>query len=160
MVRNLLVVVVLASTCWLAGCSSGAKPPETVPTFPVSGVVHIDGKPAAAVKVMLFPADKLPEGYDPNVGSSHQGLTDPEGKFKITTYYAGDGAPVGEYVTSFHWAGNNIGAQLTDPDAPTVDPTTARFNKKYGDPWKPQVPNVKVEDGKPTDVGTLDLKTK
>jgi hypothetical protein len=160
MVRNFAVALLLLQVCWLTGCWKSAKPPETVPTFPVSGTVHIDGKPASGVKVMIFPANKLPEGYDPNRGSPHSAFTDLEGKFKITTYFKDDGAPVGEYVMVFYWTGNNIGATLADPDEPTLDPASTSFNRKYGDPWKPKVPNVKVEDGKPTDLGTLELTSK
>ena len=161
MYRNSVAAMLVLPVCLLAGCWSSAKPPETVPTFPLSGVVKIDGKPTSGVKVMIFKSDKLPEGYDPLVGGPHQGVTDSEGKFNITTYYKDDGAPVGEYVMSFYWTGpQNIGAQLSDPDSPALDPTAARFNKKYGDPWKPQVPNPKVEEGKSTDLGTLELTTK
>jgi len=145
----------------LLGCGpKAAPPPKTPPTFPVTGVVHIDGKPTAGVKVMLFPGNEEIKIYNPIQGSSSQGLTDESGKFSITTFYANDGAPVGDYKVLLYWPGKTFGMPLTDPDNPAmVDPTAGRFNKKYGDPRKP-FKTIKVEDGKPTDMGTLDLKTK
>jgi len=157
--RRFFVLIGLLPALWLPGCVKSVPPPATPPTFPVTGVVKIDGKPTSGVKVMLYPNEET-KIYDPLVGSGKQGITDAEGKFSITSFYAGDGAPVGEYKVLFYWAGNNTAAQFFDPDAPVAaDPAAARFNKKYGDPRKP-FKTIKVEEGKPTDLGTLDLKTK
>jgi hypothetical protein len=161
MIRHLIVLAVLLQCCWMAGCGGGGpKPPETVPTFPVTGVVKIDGKPTPMVRVLLFPIDKIPEWFDPRLAAPHWAATDPEGKFKITTYVSGDGAPVGEYAVFFHWEGNPKIVPLGDPDEIPVDPVAAKFNAKYANLMKPQLPTVKVEEGKPTDMGTLELTSK
>jgi hypothetical protein len=159
MMRPLLLFAFLLQTCWLAGCG-GPKPPEVPPTFPITGIVTIDGKPTPMVRIMLFPTDKTPDFFDPNTGAPHWANTDPEGKFSITTYNSGDGAPPGEYNVLFFWEGNPKVVPLADPDQPQVDPAAAKFNAKYSNPRKPQLPAVKVEDGKPTDVGTWELTAK
>jgi hypothetical protein len=70
------------------GCNSGSKRP---PTYPVSGTVTYQGKPLEGAMVTFVPAE----------GSTHEaatGLTDAEGKFKLTTYSADDGANLGDYL--------------------------------------------------------------
>ncbi|MGD9855501.1 MAG: hypothetical protein AB7U20_11195 [Planctomycetaceae bacterium] len=158
MVRVWIASLFVMAACWLTGCS-GKKMPETVPTFPVSGTVHIDGKPTGAVRVMMYPAEKPPEFIDPNVGAPHQSVTDPAGKFQITTYFQGDGAPVGSYVVFFYWEGNPKVTPFAIPDEMPVDPVAARFNKKYANAVRPQQ-QATVEEGKPTDLGVLELTTK
>jgi hypothetical protein len=161
MIRHLIVLAVALQTCWLLGCGGGGpKPGEAVPTFPVTGVVKIDGTPTPMVRVLLFPIDKIPEWFDHRVAAPHWAQTDPEGNFKITTYNAADGAPAGEYAVYFYWEGTPKMVPLSDPDEVAVDPVAAKFNAKYANLMKPQLPTVKVEDGKPTDMGTLELTTK
>lgn len=159
MTRQLIVLGVALQLSWFAGCG-GPPEPETIPTFPVTGVVNIDGKPTPMVRVLLFPVEKKPEWIDPRLAAPHWGNTGPDGKFQITTYSSGDGAPVGEYLVFFCWEGNPPVVPLSNPDEPPIDPIAAKFNGKYGNAMKAQVPNIKVVEGQPTDVGTLELTTK
>lgn len=149
--------VVLVCACWLAGCSDDE--PQMEPTFPVSGIVQIDGKPTEGVRVMMFPADKIPDWVDPNLGALHQATTDAQGKFEITTYKTADGAPAGNYVVCFYWEGNPKVVPFANPDEPAIDPVAATFNRKYGNPAKSEIKPT-VEEGKPTDLGTLQLTTR
>jgi len=161
MIRHLTVFAVAFQTCWLVGCGGGGpKPGETVPTFPVTGVVKIDGKPTPMVRVMMFPLDHMPEWIETNGGAPHWANTDPEGKFQITTYNAGDGAPAGEYALFFYWEGIPTNVGLVNPDEPPLDPQSQKFNAKYLNAQKPQISGIKVEEGKPNDLGTLELTTK
>lgn len=156
--RHLLVMALAVQAFWLTGC--GPKPPEIPPTFPITGTVTIDGKPTPMVQVLMWPIDKMPEWIDTRLQAPHWANTDPEGKFKITTYNAGDGAPPGEYNVFFYWEGNPKVVALANPDEPELDPVAVKFNAKYTNAMKPQLPTIKVEDGKPTDVGTWELTTK
>lgn len=153
-----LMAVLVAAIVFAPGCSR-SRAPKKEPTYPVSGVIHIDGKPAAGVRVWMFPLDKPPEILELNRGAPHWGITDADGKFKITTYDAGDGAPEGEYMLVFHWEGNPKVLPFSNPDEPPVDPIAMKFNQKYftaiNSPHK-----VTVEKGKGADVGTLELTTK
>lgn len=78
--------------CLLAlGC--GPKGPA-VPTFPVTGKITLKGKPLEAAQVNF--ANKNPDGL------SASGMTDGEGRFKLTTYVTSNdlraGAVSGEYT--------------------------------------------------------------
>ena len=65
------------------GCGSS----ETL-TYPVSGIVTLDGLPMEGAAVMLKPIAGGSNGY---------GVTGTDGSFEITTYRKGDGALPGEH---------------------------------------------------------------
>jgi hypothetical protein len=69
------------------GCSRGTGRP---PTYPLSGVVTLKGQPLEGATVVFVP----PKGasYEPATG-----ITDADGKFKLGTFIAEDGAQEGEY---------------------------------------------------------------
>lgn len=79
----------------LAGCG-GSNEYETTP---VSGVVTCHGKPVANATVNFTP---LPaEGRAPGQrGRVALGLTDKDGRFKLTTYNDDDGAIVGKHTVT------------------------------------------------------------
>lgn len=71
------------------GCGSDApKGPEKLTTIPVEGIVTLKGIPAAEVTISLH----HPEGK-----VAPRGISDKEGKFKISTYGKEDGAPEAKY---------------------------------------------------------------
>ncbi|MEQ1824767.1 MAG: hypothetical protein ABL921_02440 [Pirellula sp.] len=82
------------SLCFIAfvGCAN----PDQYPTVPVSGVVTCEGKPIANATVNFTPmADQgRPEGRRGRVAL---GMTDKDGRFKLTTYANDDGAIVGKH---------------------------------------------------------------
>lgn len=156
--RISVLVVLLTAACWASGCKKEAGP-KRAPTFPVTGTVRIDGKPTAGVRVMMYPQDNFPGSADPIVGAPHSAITDSDGNFKIMTYDAGDGAPVGDYVVAYYWDFVGKTVPFSNPDEPTLDPSAVRFNKKYGQPGKSKT-KVKVEAEKGADLGTLELTTK
>ncbi len=66
---------------------------------PVRGQIRYQGKPVDRATVLFRP--KTPaEG---KTASSPSGETDAEGKFILTTYRRGDGAPAGEYYVGVIW---------------------------------------------------------
>lgn len=157
MVRQVLAVGILAGLVWHAGCSRGPKPPPREPVFPVTGIVEIDGKPTPLVKVYMY--SNAGENVDTQAGSRSWAMTDPDGKFKITTYESGDGAPAGDYKMAFYWEGTPQFSVLGNADEPKLDPAAVKFNRKYNVPG-PNAKEVKVEAGESNDLGTIELTTK
>ncbi|AMV25708.1 hypothetical protein VT84_15025 [Gemmata sp. SH-PL17] len=78
----------------LTGCGGNEK--EWPKRYPVSGQVHVDGKPAVRATVAFHPLAPHSDGksYAPST------FTDETGAFKLTTVEAGDGAPAGEYTVT------------------------------------------------------------
>jgi hypothetical protein len=86
------------------GCGKG----PSVVCHPVVGSVTRDGKPLAEALVVYHPvsdAAGLPQ--------KPIAYTDAEGRFKLTTYHAADGAPAGEYrVTVEQRAPKLVGEEM------------------------------------------------
>jgi hypothetical protein len=78
------------------GCRRATPQFESRPTFPVEGLVLIQGQPAEGVQVFLHPDDPTQRGKP-------RGTTDAEGRFHLRTYHDGDGAPPGEYTVTVYW---------------------------------------------------------
>jgi hypothetical protein len=88
MATNRLVLASLLGAALVAGCGKGRTP-----VYPAEGQLLIGGKPAANVFVLFHPVNATgPEVLRPSA------TTDAEGKFRLTTYEAYDGAPAGDYV--------------------------------------------------------------
>ncbi|MCA9010543.1 MAG: hypothetical protein KDB01_12395 [Planctomycetaceae bacterium] len=78
------------------GCGQRDTGPET---FPVTGVVHINGKPAERVAVLFHHADAaMPSNY-----RYPTGVTNSEGVFHLSSIGDGDGAVAGKYAVTFTW---------------------------------------------------------
>lgn len=88
----LLSVALLIPAC----SGSGMKP-----TYPVAGRVTVQGKPAAKAVVGFHPTGE-------NAAARPQILPnadcDADGRFTLSTYLKGDGAPEGEYAVTVFWA--------------------------------------------------------
>jgi hypothetical protein len=89
-------VLLLAVAAALTGCD--VKHPDRLPVFPVEGQVQVNGQPLANAFVVLHPKG----ASDPRLLAA-RGQTDQNGKFQVTTYEAGDGAPVGEYAVTVEY---------------------------------------------------------
>lgn len=91
--------VVFFAALLLVGC--GGKPVR-VATHPVDGQVLYDGRPAAGVQVYLYPtgAPGVPE-----VPAQPHGVTDADGRFRLSTYGNDDGAAEGSYIAVLFWPG-------------------------------------------------------
>lgn len=66
-----------------------------VSVFPVEGRLLVAGEPAAKAQVVFHP---LGESVFRPVA-----FTDADGRFRLMTYTAGDGAPAGEYAVTIFW---------------------------------------------------------
>ncbi len=69
--------------------------------FPASGKITKDGKPVANAIVVFHPTDpntiRIPEGRQGIEIANPTTTTDETGAFRLSTYFAADGAPAGEY---------------------------------------------------------------
>ena len=148
--RNRIVHLIALSTAGIlafaaAGC--GEKHLNEKQVFKIKGTVKVDGNPVPDIQVALHakagPDDKQP--------TYPQGFTDAEGHIRISTYEDGDGAPEGEYNLTFVWQEFNLlSRSYGGPD---------KLNKKYADP-KNSPFNVVLAEGRPNDIGTVELTTK
>jgi hypothetical protein len=110
----------IASIAWVPvvfpGCGSGE---QRIPTYKATGqLLAADGTALPDARVVLHPADATSKAPKP------RGTTDADGRFALTTYDTGDGAPEGDFiVTVEQWLRDN-------PDEPPK-------NKVPG-PWSAQ----------------------
>jgi len=116
----------VATLTLAGGCGSDGR----VPVHPVRGKVLVDGEPLTNGLVVFHPVEPLPEVPKPNAPLRE------DGTFALTTYEAGDGAPIGEYVVTVTWIPPGMGVEedrglLSPPaerdDSPTTDPTGGRY---------------------------------
>lgn len=105
--------LVLRRAIFVAFClvpmACGSSPPET---YPVSGEVFFDGKPAGGAAIVFHPArkaDDLSQAY---------ATVQEDGSFELSTYGTHDGAEAGEYVVTMTWADEERvdGELITRPD--------------------------------------------
>lgn len=88
-----LALCIVASA--LSGC--GAEKGSDLPRcYPVSGQVLIDGQPAVRAMVSFHSQTPCPDGK----AYGGQTFTDDEGRFRMTTFAAGDGVPSGDYAVT------------------------------------------------------------
>lgn len=78
----------------LSGCGGVSRPT----CQPVSGVVLIQGKPAEGVCVSFHPLAADSGNTIPATGK-----TGKDGKFELSSFLPGDGAPPGEYSVTIIW---------------------------------------------------------
>jgi hypothetical protein len=78
------------------GC--GRTEPARVATVPARGTISFQGQPIAGAFVALHP--KTPRDFEAPTATA---VVQPDGRFAVTTYDAGDGAPEGDYVVTVQW---------------------------------------------------------
>ena len=111
-------------------------------TYPVSGVVTLDGKPVSGATVMLRPE----AGGRPAVGTTNE-----RGEFKLTTFQQNDGALPGKYAVSVVkkiTTGMMAGPDgLSGPVAPGGIKEQWIIPKKYSNAKTSSLPTVDVHPG-------------
>jgi hypothetical protein len=82
------IVLFIVLAVAFAGCS-GNRRPKLPTTFPVTGVVTLEGKPVAGASVM----------FNATVGGGYGAVavTDAAGRYVVTTFVPGDGVVPGDY---------------------------------------------------------------
>jgi hypothetical protein len=91
--RRRALQALMLSALLIVGCGEAKHP---LKCYPVTGKVMIDNKPAVRAVVSFHPIAPHADGQT----HSPSTFTDDNGEFKLTTFEAGDGAPVGEYVVT------------------------------------------------------------
>jgi hypothetical protein len=88
--------VVMLGVVAMASCGDGKNLHKV---YPVKGKILVNGQPAHECQVYLN------RTFDDNHAfrTTPHGLTDKNGEYQITSYYANDGAPEGEYVVTIEW---------------------------------------------------------
>jgi hypothetical protein len=136
----------LAGLLAIGGCGTGK-----IPLYPVTGTVMVDGKPAEGAMVILCPT----EGSDEFKRERPTGTTASDGKFLLTTFVRGDGAPAGKYVVLVMW--NAPASQVVDSrDGPSLGPD--RLRGRYMNLGKSPLSATVNESA--TDLTPFDLKSK
>lgn len=123
-----LLCLFVSSAFILSGCDGGeaADQPNTVP---VDGVVTYKGEPVEGATVVFFMEDA------PRAAS---GVTDAEGKYKLTMYDRGDGTVVGTHQVTVTKV--KAGAAMSDADMQKMldDPSAmAAESEMTGGPTAP-----------------------
>ncbi len=137
-----VVILVIGFIC--GACTNKAQ--DRKATYPVTGTIQVDGKAVDKLAVTCHDTKGIDKA-DPTVSAA---FTDAEGNFKISTFKAGDGVPVGDYVLTFAWGEMNLLTMQYSGD---------KFNGKYADS-KTSTHKFTVKEGVPTELGTIDLTTK
>lgn len=125
----------------LAGCFEAPRGERTFDLSPASGVVHIDGEPAARVKIKCFPASDSKTVKYPLTTA-----TDENGGFSFSTYESGDGLPAGTYTLTFEWQKE---VSLVAVDA---------FSGAYADPATSEH-QIEIVNGQENDLGIIELSS-
>jgi hypothetical protein len=132
--RLFTVVCLTVFTLALAAALGCGEPESVGPAAQsVHGSVVYQGKPANGFRVTFHPQfDMGPRKFAPSA------VTDVEGKFALTSYKAGDGAPAGKYAVAIEWPREiNKGEGYDVP--PTVDGLKGRFADPAKSLWKVDV---------------------
>lgn len=145
--RSRLAILVAAAFAVIGLPSCGGDGRVAHKVYPVKGKILVNGKPENEVQIVLN------RTYEDKNPVAPQGLTNEKGEFQITSYFANDGAPEGEYVATIEWRERSgvIKANFDGPD---------RLGGAYA---KPDVTKslpgfiIKVER-KPVDLPTFELK--
>jgi hypothetical protein len=123
----------LSTTCVLLlvstlGCGQ-ATDPDSPRTYPISGIVTQGGNVVEGAEVT----------FQPTAGShSAVGITDASGKYRLTTFRAGDGAVAGDYRIT-----------ITKYDRPVVSPKSDGRIADTGDDEDDQPAGRTFGDGDP-----------
>ena len=143
--RRFLAGVLMASMALLvSSCGGGRKA-----CYPVTGTITVDGKPAVDCMILFYSND--PADHDGPNRVLPLAMADENGKFKLSTFESGDGAPAGDYSITFTWRERSglLKSQFDGPD---------RLNGKYA--TKEVSGKTVTIEKKPQDLPTFELKTK
>ncbi len=137
--RSLIIFIFVFNA---VACNSQTR----IPTFPVSGKVLVNGKPAPDLFVYFHPTPKKnDQSFTPYA------QTDENGDFKLNTFTSGDGVPAGDFLVVFEWRekSGTFKNQFNGPD---------RLEGKYS---KPETSTFKVTiTNQSTTLDPFELKTK
>ncbi|MEI8016966.1 MAG: hypothetical protein WCH39_02145 [Schlesneria sp.] len=134
--------IILLAAALMIGCSQPQRGGPREKTFPVTGVVEVDGEATEGIEVSCHP-----EPGSSAIKYPVTTFTDANGAFSVGTYQSGDGLPEGKYTLAFKW-------EVPGPGTPIN-----KLSRAYADPAK-STHKVTVEKGEKNDLGTIELSTK
>ncbi len=116
------VTSLLACCIMLTGCGGD----EVADTYPVSGTVTYQGRPAEGAEVVLYRIGDTPLAGKSPIPSGTVGA---DGAFQLRSFSPGDGAPAGDYQVTVVWP---------EPVKPGVNSESVdradKLRGKYADP--------------------------
>ncbi len=95
--RVFVLLLLIPMAVILAGCGSKSG---KVASYPVSGQINYAGRPAAGVHVFFLPTSAPTV---PDIPGNPHGITGADGRFTLSTFKDGDGAPEGGYQIILFW---------------------------------------------------------
>ena len=105
----------------LAALCPACGPGGHLPVYPVRGEVRVDGRAPAHALIGFHPVgDAGPDAPHP------VGVVDEQGRFTLTTYKAGDGAPPGDYRVTVAWF---LASGRPGDDGPPLNYLPDRFGR-------------------------------
>jgi hypothetical protein len=123
MARTFSALVVLAALA--LGCSSE---PTRKPVFAASGTATFKGEPMRGALISFHPLG------DPDpLALRAQATADTDGRFALTTYATGDGAPAGAYAVTIYWPSKRAKGKAADAGEED-DVPPCRLNRAHADP--------------------------
>jgi len=120
-------VLVAALMALVTGCNQGkdrwaAKRPQTVP---VSGIVMYKGEPVEKAQINFVPASAT--------DSAAYAISKADGKFTLSTFETGDGAPPGSYQVTVNKKSVETIPNPNDPSGPPQGSKEVSYlPQKYG----------------------------
>lgn len=119
--------VILAGVGLVVSSGCNERPPIDggPPVYPVSGTVTFKGAPMTGAIVTFYPL--APRG---KFDAAPSATADAEGRYKLTTYQTGDGAPTGDYRVTVYWPGKRRGTPNEEGDLPPDQLKEVYANKK------------------------------
>ena len=125
-----LRLLALAAVVGAGGSGAGRTP-----AHPAGGTVTAGGRPAVGVVVTLIPA----VDRNPPLTSYPRGEVGADGRYALTTYSPGDGAPAGEYKVTLRWpaalAGKEKALAAAQGEGGEADRLKGRFTDPKSSPW-------------------------
>lgn len=139
---SLAALIGIATAAILVSAGCGGPPDGRLETHPVSGQVIINGEPAEGCIVAFVPLDAELKGE-----VMPGGTTDTEGRFQLTTYETGDGAPAGEYGVTLRWEAKDWLGREAEMAVDPVEPVGPdRLQEQFASPEKSGL-QVTVSEG-------------
>ncbi|EAQ82217.1 hypothetical protein [Blastopirellula marina] len=147
--KDLLALSLMTTALWSFGCGKKEHEYFAKPTVQVAGTVTVDGQPPGSPIVIECQSVGDDDLEHPSVT---QALTSEDGRFALSTYVEGDGAPPGSYALTFYWGKlNQMSVGFSGPD---------RLKNRYNKPEKSPVKLTLTADQEPVDLGEIKLTTK
>jgi hypothetical protein len=131
-------------------CGCGKKEDVRLTLQPAQGKLLVDGKPPVRAMLTFHPDAPLVDTQGRALQPT--AVIDAEGKFRPSTYTAGDGLPAGKYNVTVEWPKITVdqGEEQMGPD---------QLGGRYKNPKKPAATiTVQIQEGE-MDLPPIDLKT-